>query len=151
MLAKPISDRNRRTVGSLSTIHVRRHHLNRFARNSSLFKQVRPYTGRGIEVVNISAALAHGRTTSRKKVRIMASSRTRPLPASSRIHSSSLRRPEVARHGTGDGKKRVALQKENNKNGREAKPEHNKAANRQSPAIPSHQQTCHGRLFRRRG
>jgi hypothetical protein len=57
----------------------------------------------------------------------------------------------VARHGTGDGKKRVALQKENNKNGREAKPEHNKAPNRQSPAMPSHQQTCQGHLFRRRG
>ena len=29
-------------------IHVRWYHLNRFARNSSLFTQVRPYTGRGM-------------------------------------------------------------------------------------------------------
>jgi hypothetical protein len=39
VLAKPISERDRRTVGSLSTIHERRRHLNRFARNSSLFSR----------------------------------------------------------------------------------------------------------------
>ena len=41
----------------------------------------------------------------------------------------------VSSHGPGDGKKRVTRQKESNKNGREAKSEHNKAAGRPSPAI----------------
>jgi len=72
----------------------------------------------GIVVVNI-AALAYGRTTSRKKVPIIAYS-----AAASRIAYWCIQ-PSTARvslgTGTSDGKKRVALQDEYDKNGREAK------------------------------
>ena len=65
----------------------------------------------GIVVVNI-AALAYGRTTSRKKVLIMASRVLgRCLLHRVFIHPA-FDDQSVARHGTGDGKKRVALQKE---------------------------------------
>ena len=72
----------------------------------------------GIVVVNI-AALAYGRTTSRKKVPIIAYS-----AAASRIAywcHPAFDRKGIARHRTSDGKKRVALQDEYDKNGREAK------------------------------
>jgi len=36
VLAKPISERDRRALSSLPAIHVRWYHLNRFARNCSL-------------------------------------------------------------------------------------------------------------------
>ena len=42
VLAKPISERDRRTVGSLPAIHVRWYHLNRFARIPALLSRSAP-------------------------------------------------------------------------------------------------------------
>src|ERR1700730_13538704 len=54
MVAKPVSQRNGRPVGSVPIHHTGRHHLHALIWKAPFFQKLRAHAGRGAEIVDVS-------------------------------------------------------------------------------------------------